>query len=71
MVAETIKKWRHNVYILGNEHVEQMEGKNTNSSFTRPCEREEKQREVEEDLDGQCQGRPEGDKINIYLNRIG
>jgi len=28
---------------------------------TRPCGKEEKQRIAEEDLDGQCQGRPEGE----------
>jgi len=39
--------------------------KTTNRSFTQPCGREEKQGEAEEDLDGQCQGRPEGEKYRL------
>lgn len=39
-----------------------------NRSYIRPREREEKQSEADEDLDGQCQGRPESE--NIDLTRI-
>ena len=36
-----------------------------NRSFIRSCEGEKKQREVEEDLDGQYQRRPEGENIDL------
>ena len=41
--------------------------KTANRSFTRPCGRKEKQ-EAEEDLDGQCQGRPEGETYRLDQN---
>src|SRR6218665_3976439 len=34
----------------------------TNRCFTWTCGGQEKQSKAKEDLDGQCQGRPEGDK---------
>src|SRR6218665_3387893 len=39
--------------------------KTTKCSFTRTCRGKEKQRETEEDLDGQCQGRSEREKHRI------
>ena len=43
--------------------------KTTNRGFTWTCGGKEKQRETEEDLDGQRQGKPE--RENIDLTRIG
>ena len=40
-------------------------GKTTNRSFIWTCGGKEKQREAEEDLDGQCRGRPEGEKHRL------
>jgi len=39
--------------------------KTTKCSFTRTCQWKEKQREADEDLDGQCQGRPEGENHRL------
>src|SRR6218665_906285 len=39
--------------------------KTTKCSFTWTCRGKEKQRETEEDMDGQCQGRPEREKHRL------
>ena len=43
--------------------------KTTKCSFTWTCRGKEKLRETEEDLDGQCQGRPEREKYRLDQDR--